>query len=136
MLEDQIKDQRKLVVLCSSLQFLPTDSDAPSYPKDAAHHLQGALQVSFHAALTFTPVNLDKGGYSGQPLTASPLGETCSVVPTLERHTYKILSRSKGTTVQDIEAGCISVCYIKQGRRPRTRAISGHSGRHKNAGWS
>lgn len=65
MLEDQIKDQRKLVVLCSSLQFLPTDPDVPPYPKDAAHHLQGALRVSFHTALTFTPVNLDKGDALG-----------------------------------------------------------------------
>lgn len=48
----------------------------------------------------------------------SSAGETCSVVPTLERHTYKMLSRSKGTTIQDIEAGCISVCYVKQGTGP------------------
>lgn len=65
MLEDQIKDQRKLAVLCSSLQFLPTDPDAPSVPKDAAHHLHRALRVSFHAALTFTHVNLHEGGTPG-----------------------------------------------------------------------
>lgn len=65
MLEDQIKDQRKLAVLCSSLQFLPTDPDALSIPKDAAHHLHRALRVSFHAALTFTHVNLHEGGTPG-----------------------------------------------------------------------
>lgn len=65
MLEDQIKDQRKLAVLCSSLQFLPADPDAPSVPKDAAHHLHRALRVSFHAALTFTHVNLHEGGTPG-----------------------------------------------------------------------
>lgn len=62
---------------------------------------------------------------SDRPLS---VGEPCSVVPILERHTYKMLSTSECAPIQDMEAGCLRVCYRIQGRGPRSRAISAHSG--------
>lgn len=52
---------------------------------------------------------------SDRPLS---VGEPCSVVPILERHTYKILSTNECAPIQDMEAGCLRVCYRIQGRGP------------------